>query len=117
MHRKDGLLDSDLYKRDELFDIDFHLSKADRLKFGEAEVSHAMTLTGVDLVEDQSTKWKVENSWGDKNGQDGYFVMGDNWFDDFVYEVVVHRQYLTDEQLKIVDETTPTQLNAWDPLR
>ncbi|GEP18866.1 C1 family peptidase [Pediococcus argentinicus] len=117
MHRKDGLLDSDLYKRDELFYIDLHLSKADRLKFGEAEVSHAMTLTGVDLVEDQSTKWKVENSWGDKNGQDGYFVMGDNWFDDFVYEVVVHRQYLTDEQLKIVDETTPIQLNAWDPLR
>ncbi|AEV96071.1 C1 family peptidase [Pediococcus claussenii] len=116
MSRTEGILDSELFKKDELFGVDLSMSKAERFKFGEAEVSHAMTLTGVDLIDDRPTKWKVENSWGDKNGKDGYFAMGDNWFEDFVYEVVVHRQYLTEEQLK-VNDGVPEPLSAWDPLR
>ncbi len=52
MNRQEGLLDSGLYKRAELFGVDLSLSKADRLTYREAVVSHAMTLTGVDLVAD-----------------------------------------------------------------
>ncbi len=60
-----------------------------------------MTLTGVNLVDGQPNRWKVENSWGEKNGEKGYFVMTDDWMDQFVYEVVVHKKYLTDEQRAI----------------
>lgn len=115
MDRKDGLLDSKLYQTDALFDVDLSLSKAERFLYGQAQVSHAMTFTGVDVVDDKATKWKVENSWGDKNGDKGYFAMTDDWFENYVYEVVVHRKYLTADQLKIAD-SKPEPLPVWDPL-
>lgn len=115
MSRERGFLDSQLYKTADLFGIDLSLTKAQRLALGEAEVSHAMTFTGVDVVANDPTRWKVENSWGEKNGDKGYFVMTDEWFSDFVYEVVVHKRYLTADQQAVL-ATTPTELPAWDSL-
>lgn len=112
---KTGYLDTNLYKTDELFDIDTTMSKADRLKTGDGQVSHAMTLVGVDEDNGDIRQWKVENSWGDKVGKKGYFVMSPDWFDQYVYEVVVHKKYLTDEQKQIA-ESEPTELPAWDSL-
>lgn len=116
MSRERGFLDSQLFKTADLFGVDLSLTKAQRLATGEAEVTHAMTLTGVDLVADDPTRWKVENSWGEKNGDKGYFVMTDDWMDDFVYEVVVHKRFLTPEQ-RVVLATTPKVLPAWDSLQ
>lgn len=116
MDRKRGLLDSKLFRRDELLDVNLTMSKADRLATGQAEVTHAMTLTGVDLVDDQPNRWKVENSWGEENGEKGYFVMTDQWFDDYTYEVVVNKKYLTPTQQKIT-QGPATALPAWDSLR
>ncbi|WP_412989294.1 C1 family peptidase [Pediococcus siamensis] len=115
MDRKDGLLDSQLYRTDALYDVDLSMSKAERFQYGQANVSHAMTFTGVDVVEGQAKKWKVENSWGEENGDKGYFAMTDDWFEDYVYEVVVHRKYLTEAQLKAAD-STPEPVPVWDPL-
>lgn len=115
MNRKEGLLDVELYKTAELFDVELTMSKAERLQYGEAEVSHAMTLTGVALDGDHVRQWKVENSWGEKNGKKGYFVMSDDWFEQFTYEVVVQRKYLTKDQLAVAD-ATPVPLPAWDSL-
>lgn len=115
MSREQGFLDAQLYRRAELFGIDLSLSKAQRFEYHEAEVTHAMTLTGVNLVDGQPNRWKVENSWGEKNGEKGYFVMTDDWMDQFVYEVVVHKKYLTDEQRAILTHQ-PVELAPWDPL-
>lgn len=116
MDRKKGYLDSHLYRYSELFDVNLEMDKAKRLEYHQAEVSHAMTLAGVDLDDQgQPTKWKVENSWGDKYGNKGYFTMADSWMNDYVYEVVVHKQYLTAEQQKLL-KTAPVELPAWDSL-
>lgn len=115
MSREQGFLDAKLYRRAELFGIDLSLNKAQRFAYHEAEVTHAMTLTGVNLVDGQPNRWKVENSWGEKNGEKGYFVMTDDWMDQFVYEVVVHKKYLTDEQRAILAHQ-PVELAPWDPL-
>ena len=62
-------------------------------------MTHAMVLTGVDLDENgKSTKWKVENSWGDKVGTDGYFVASDAWMDEYTYQIVVRKELLTAEE-------------------
>ncbi|MFC6260949.1 C1 family peptidase [Levilactobacillus fujinensis] len=115
MSRERGFLDSNLFKTADLFGVDLSLTKAQRLATGEAEVSHAMTLTGVDLVKGEPTRWKVENSWGEKNGEKGYFVMTDDWMNDFVYEVVVRKEFLTSDQQALL-RTTPQVLPAWDSL-
>jgi len=115
MSREQGFLDAKLYRRAELFGIDLTLNKAQRFAYHEAEVTHAMTLTGVNLVDGTPNRWKVENSWGEKNGEKGYFVMTDDWMDQFVYEVVVHKKYLTAEQRAILAHQ-PVELAPWDPL-
>ena len=115
MDRKTGYLDTNLYKLDDLFGVDFKMSKADRLKTGVGQVSHAMTLVGVDEDNGEVRQWKVENSWGDKSGSKGFYVMNNEWFNDYVYEVVVHKKYLTDKQKELA-EGPITDLPAWDSL-
>ena len=78
MDRKKGFLDSHLYRYSDLFNVDLEMDKGKRLEYHQAMVSHAMTFAGVDLDDNgKPTKWKVENSWGDKNGTKGYFTMND----------------------------------------
>ncbi len=116
--RKAGLLDTKLYRRDELFDVDFTMSKGDMLDSGESMMDHAMVITGVDIVNDKPTKWKIENSWGVKPGFKGYFVMSDKWFDAFVYQAVINKKYLPANLQKAYDEGVkkPIQLLPWDPM-
>lgn len=115
MDRKTGYLSTNLYKLNDLFGVNLDMDKADRLRTGVGEVSHAMTLVGVDEDQGDIRQWKAENSWGDKSGSKGYFVMSNEWFNDYVYEVVVHKKYLTEEQRKIA-EGPITDLPLWDSL-
>ena len=112
---KKGIMDTALYAPDELFDSDLSMSKAERLDYGESLMTHAMVITGVDLVDGQPTKWKVENSWGEKVGTKGYFVMSDDWMNEFVYQFVINKKYLTDAQLE-AQKQDPIVLKPWDPM-
>lgn len=112
---KAGIMDLDLYNYKEVLDISFDLSKADRLNYGDSLLTHAMVFTGVNLVEDSPNRWKVENSWGKDNGKNGFFVMSDEWFNQFMYQVVVNKKYLSEEFLAAL-EKTPIELEPWDPM-
>lgn len=113
--RQKGVMATDVYGTDELFDVDLAMSKAERLDYGQSLMTHAMVITGVDLINGQPTKWKVENSWGDKVGEKGFFVMSDAWMDEYCYQVVVNKQFLPDE-LKAAQAEKPTVLAPWDPM-
>lgn len=115
MDRVAGTLYGNLYDTDNLFGIQVNRDKALRLDTGQGMVSHAMTLTGVDLVGGQPTKWKVENSWGDKNGHKGYFTMDDAWFDAYVYEAVIPTKYMTAAEAEAWHGEAHV-LPAWDAL-
>lgn len=45
----------------------------------------------------------------------GYLVMTDDWFSEFVYEVVVSKKLLDPETLALLDQE-PVELPAWDPM-
>ena len=116
--RQAGLLDTNLYRRDQLFDTDFTMTKAQMLDSCESMMDHAMVITGVDIVDGKPTKWKIENSWGVKPGFKGYFVMSDSWFDNFVYQAVINKKYLPEDLKKAYEEgkDNPIELLPWDPM-
>ncbi len=80
MARKRGLWDADLYDLKGLYGIQFGMEKADRLRFGQTMMTHAMLFTGVDVVDGKPRRWRVENSWGSEDsGEKGFYTMNDNW--------------------------------------
>lgn len=113
--RTKGMLAGDLYQTDQLFGIDTKMDRGEALDYKEANISHAMTLTGVNVIEGAPNRWKVENSWGEANGEKGYFMMDDDWFNDHVYDVVINKKYLTSDELKMLDQE-PIVLPAWDSI-
>ena len=110
-----GIMDMDLYNYENLLNTNFKMNKATRLEYGDSLMTHAMLFTGVDLKANKSEKWRVENSWGNKNGDQGYYLMSDNWFDEYNYEVVENKKYLSKKILSIFD-LNPKILEPWDPM-
>lgn len=116
MDSKLGIMAMNLYDYDSLYGTKLTtMTKGERLTYGEATVSHAMVLVGVDLLDGKPAKWKVENSWGEDRGDKGYFTMYDSWFDEHVYTIVIEKRFLPDE-IKKIYEQKPTELPPWYPL-
>lgn len=113
--RETGILDTGLFDYEGALGAKLDMSKADMLDYGESCLTHAMMLVGFDRNADKTNKWKVENSWGGDVGKDGFFTMSDDWFGEYVCQVVVDRKYLTPEQLAALDGK-PIQLEPWDPI-
>lgn len=114
--RDSGIMDPKLYDFEGFFQIAFPMTKAQRLDYGQSQMTHAMVFQGVNLKEDGSAdRWRVENSWGEEPGAKGYFVMTDDWFSEHMYQVVVNKKYLTEKQLAVLD-TEAIVLKPWDPM-
>ena len=78
----------------------YHLNKEERIAYHTSACTHAMTFTGVNLdANEKPNRWKVENSWGKDNGLDGYYVMSDAWFDEYVMWVFVRKSLLPQDLL------------------
>ena len=116
MARKRGLWDAELYDLKGLYGIQFGMEKADRLRFGQTMMTHAMLFTGVDVVDGKPRRWRVENSWGSEDsGEKGFYTMNDSWYDEHMFEIAAPKDYLTDE-MKSGLEGDPMGLPAWDPM-
>ncbi len=114
--REKGLWSTECYDYEGTFGMDFTMTKGERLDYRESAMNHAMVITGVTLGEDgQPTKWKIENSWSDEHGDKGYYQMSADWFDQYVYQAVINRKYLTPEQCAEAD-SEPIHLQPWDPM-
>ena len=111
----DGICDDASFDIDTLFQIDSSMTKGAMLDTRESAMNHAMVITGVNLENEKPTKWKIENSWGDKKANKGYHVATDSWFTKFVYQVVVNKKYLTEEERNVLS-TEKIRLRPWDPM-
>lgn len=115
-NRKAGVMAEGMHDFTASMDIRLTQNKAGRLDYSESLMTHAMVLTGVDLDENgKAKKWKVENSWGEKVGNKGYFVASDAWMDEYTYQIVVRKEFLTAAELAAY-EAEPLVLAPWDPM-
>ena len=112
--RTAGLWDDACFDFELLSGLDLSISKSDALDYGLSAMDHAMVITGVNLSEGKPNRWKIENSWGDKNGEKGYYICSDSWFDQYVYQAAVEREYLG--ELAGLYEQEPIVLEPWDPM-
>lgn len=116
LERELGTMDLDMFDYRLVYGTDVSMSKAARLQYGHSQMTHAMVFTGVDIDEDgKPRKWRVENSWSDAHGDKGFFQMTDSWFDEFTYEVVVHKNHVPGDVLRALD-LAPIELEPWDPM-
>lgn len=110
-----GVLQTGIYDYSSVYGFDVSLTKRERILYRDSSPNHAMVLTGVDTLNGQAVKWKVENSWGDKGGDKGYWTMYDDWFNEYVYCVIIDKALLPKEVTALLS-TPPKTLPAWDPM-
>lgn len=116
LNRGNGLLDVHNYDYNSLLGTTFGMTKKQRIQTFDSGSSHAMTLMAVDLDEQgKAKKWKVENSWGASYGYAGHLIMTDEWFNEYMFRVVVNKKYCTPEVLELLKQK-PIKLPAWDPM-
>ena len=116
LNRDKGTLDLANFDYASLFRTSFPMNKRERIQTYASGSSHAMTLIAVDLDnEGNPRKWMVENSWGAKSGYKGNLIMTDEWFNEYMFRLVVERKYVPEDILKMLNQK-PILLPAWDPM-
>lgn len=112
---KKGTLDIANFDYASLMGVTFGMDKKQRVQTHASGSSHAMTLIAVDIVDGEPVKWMVENSWGPSSGYKGCLIMTDEWFDEYMFRLVVEKKYVPEDILKMLDQE-PVMLPAWDPM-
>ena len=113
---KAGVLDMERFDYESLMGVEFGMNKEERVRTFASGSSHAMTLIAVDLDDEgNAKKWMVENSWGASKGYQGNLIMTDEWFEEYMFRVVVDRKYIPAEMLKLLEQK-PIMLPSWDPM-
>lgn len=116
MDRVNGVMAKDLYDYSTLLGVDTSMEKREAYLYGSSAANHAMLVTGYDEKDGKIVKWLVENSWGTKTGDRGFYMMYDNWVDENVYQFIVNKKYLDKDVLDILDKT-PIVLPEYDLMR
>ena len=115
LNRSNGVADLRNFDYESLLGVDLSMDKKERVMTHASGSSHAMTLIAVDLKDGVPQKWMVENSWGASSGYKGNIIMTDEWFNEYMFRLVVERQFVPEDILKMLEQK-PVQLPAWDPM-
>ncbi len=113
--REKGILSTQIFNYQAIFKPELKMDKEMRIFYRFSSANHAMAILGVDIQNGKPVKWLVENSHGRDEGNEGYYTMYDDWFDEYVYEVIINKKYLSDEIIKIFEQK-PIHLPIWDPM-
>lgn len=116
-YRKNGIMDINIYDYKTVFDINFVMNKKERIQYCQSLMAHSMVFTGYNIDSNGNIdKWRLENSWGDKYGDNGYCLMSDEWFDEYNFQVALPINILSKKLVELIHDRKPIKLNPWDPL-
>lgn len=116
LNRSNGRLDVNNYDYESLMGTTFGMNKKERIMTFDSGSTHAMTMMAVDLdANGKPIKWEVENSWGADNGYKGHLIMTDKWLDEYLFRLVVSKNYIPQNILDLL-KLKPIKLPAWDPM-
>jgi len=115
LNRKKGVMDLANYDYESLLGVDLDMTKEQRVRTHASGSSHAMTLIAVDIKNDAPVKWMVENSWGAASGYKGNLIMTDEWFNEYMFRLVLEKKYVPQDVLDLL-KLKPELLPAWDPM-
>ena len=115
LDRKRGIADIDNFDYESLLGVSFGMDKKQRIQTHASGSTHAMTLIAVDLKDGQPQKWMVENSWGADSGYKGNIIMTDQWFNEYMFRLVVEKKYVPADVLSLLRQK-PVMLPSWDPM-
>ncbi len=119
---KNNILDTEIYKMEDLLNINFKLNKKERLLCYDSQPTHAMVITGYNIDNKIINRWQIENSWGEdkndkneENDYNGYYSMTDKWMDEYVFEVIVNKKYVSNDIKKKWNQDIHQYFPLWDP--
>lgn len=123
--KSECVMDLNLLSYQHPLNTEFTLNKAERLEYKQSLMTHAMVFTGCNIVSENNSvcgnkekvnRWEVENSWSERGPAKGYYMMTDDWFSEYVYEVLINKKYLNKVELDIIQKEEYTVLPPWDPM-
>ena len=116
-NRSTGVLDINAYDYESLFRTSLPMDKKQRIQTYSSLSSHAMTLIAVDIdpTSGKTKKWMVENSWGPSSGYQGNMIMTDEWFNEYMFRLVVEKKYVPADIMRMLEQK-PIMLPSWDPM-
>ncbi|KAA6323840.1 Aminopeptidase C [termite gut metagenome] len=116
-NRESGILSLTMYDYQSLFGVPFDMDKKARILTHQSASAHAMLLIGCDTDEnDVPVKWEFENSWGAQAGNKGYLTFTDEWFNEYMFRMVIHRNYLDEKAINSLHQKA-IRLPAWDYMK
>ena len=116
LNRSKGVADLNNFDYDSLMGVEYTMDKRERIMTHASGSTHAMTLMAVDLdASGKPKKWMVENSWGAASGYKGHIIMTDEWFNEYMFRLVLEKKYVPADVLKMLEQK-PVLLPAWDPM-
>ena len=115
LDRKNGVADLKNFDYESLMGVTFGMDKKQRIQTHASGSTHAMTLIAVDIKDGKPVKWMVENSWGATSGYKGNIIMTDEWFNEYMFRLVVEKKYVPADVMALLNQK-PILLPAWDPM-
>jgi bleomycin hydrolase len=113
--KETGIHDINIFDLKTFMNHEITLTKEERLNTFLSLPTHAMLIVGYHETDGIIKRWKIENSWGNTAGTNGFQLMTDEWFDEYVFQIVVHKSKLFDNEKQLL-ETVPVVIPPWDPL-
>ena len=115
LSRAKGVADLKNFDYESILGVNLTMDKKERIITHTSGSSHAMTLIAVDLKNGVPQKWMVENSWGAASGYKGNIIMTDEWFNEYMFRLVVEKKFVPADVMKMLEQK-PIMLPAWDPM-